>query len=67
LKFLRTLLAWAAIAASGSPDAAARNLPLEPPVLARQLTATPAPVPALVSSVDPARLKLRSSSLSVLD
>ncbi len=67
LKFLLTLLAWAAIAASSSPGAAARNLPLEPPVLPRQLAATPAPAPAQASTVDPVRLKLRSSSLLVLD
>jgi serine-type D-Ala-D-Ala endopeptidase (penicillin-binding protein 7) len=68
LKLSIKLLGWAAIfAAFFSPSVIARALPLEPAVLARQLSGPSVRQPMLVSTVDPARLKLRSSSLLVLD
>lgn len=51
----------------GSSSAAERLLPLEPMVPKRQIAIPPVRAPALVSAVDPTRLKLRSSSLLVLE
>ncbi len=68
MKLSITLLGWAAtFVASFSPNAVARSLPLEPAVLVRQIAVPAVREPVLVSTVDPARLKLRSSSLLVLD